>query len=243
MKLYDTSNPYQSIIHEVWKLCDANITSYPLNDVVRRTNAGLEELIALILNIDGTWQWDDTNQTTLPRGKGTLVEGQEAYSFSAEYLQIEAVEILDTNSVYRRIEPLDHSELGGQSPQEYFGMTSGNPNTGFPTHFDQVGDTIILYPAPTSTSVTLANGIRVWFKRTADLFTVSDTTQEPGIPSTHHIMLAYMAAIPYCMAYKQNRVALYEKKVDEMKKTLLAHYGNREKSKRKVATMKQISFR
>lgn len=243
MKLYDTSTPSVSIIHHTWDLVDADITSFPLNRAVREINAAYEELISLIINADGTWQFDDTNHTDLPRGTGDLVEGQEAYSFSSEYLQIEAVEILDTNSAYRRIKPLDHKELGGESPHEYFGVSSGSPTTGFPEYFDQVGDTIMLYPSPTATNVTLTAGIRIWFKRTADLFTISDTTQAPGLPSTHHVLLAYMAALPYAASYKRDRVAWLEKKVDDMKKSLLSHYGSRERTKRHQATMSPIAFR
>lgn len=244
MQIYSTATPSVSIVHHTWFLCDTDINSYPLNDVIRAINAGYEEAISEIINADGFWQWDDTNHTDLPRGKGTLVEGQEQYSFATDYLQIEAVEILDSANRYVRIKPLDHHELlHGQSPQEYFGVdASGNPNTGFPDYFDQVGDSLFLYPAPTATSVTLTNGIRVWFKRTADLFTIADTTQSPGLPSTHHSLLAYMAALPYCMKNHQDRVGLYEKKKEEMMKSLLDHYARREKSRVARAIPEPIVF-
>ena len=223
---------------------DADITSFPLARATREINASLEELVGDIINADGTWEYDDTNYTDLPRGTGLLIEGQEQYSFAAEYLQVTAIEILDTNSIYRRIKPLDHKELNGLSPREYFGMSGGNPVKGFPEYFDILGDSIFLYPAPAAASnVTLTAGLRVWFKRTADLFTTSDTSQAPGLPSTHHVLLAYMAAIPYAMSYKKDRVGWLEKKVVEMKKTLLAHYGMREKTREKQITSDYISFR
>ena len=244
MQIYSTATPSVSIVHATWFLSDTDINSYPLNDVIRTINGGYEELIGMIINADGTWQFDDKNYTNVNYGLGTLVEGQELYSFASDYLQIEAIDILNTDGIYRRIKPLDHKELRGMSPQEYYGVkTNGDPNTGFPETFDQFGNSLILYYAPTSTSVTLTNGIKVWFKRTADLFTTADTSQEPGLPSTHHMMLAYMAAIPYCMKFHPNRVPLYEKKVDDMKKTLIAHYGQREKAKREVITPKKTSFR
>ena len=224
-------------------LCDSNDTSYTVEKKVLNINVFYEELIGDIINADGTWQYDDTNYTDHPRGRGNLVEGQEDYSFSSEYLQIEAIEILNLNTVYVRIDPLDHQELKGLSPQEYFGVdSSGNPNKGFPRNFDQVGDTTRLYPAPTSTSVTLTNGIRIWFKRRPDLFTTSDTTQEPGLPSSHHSILAYGAAIPFCMKYKKDRVAGYQNKVDKMTKSLLEHFAHREKAKRKIMSNKEINY-
>src|SRR3990167_464279 len=256
MQFYNTSSTELSLVHELWTLCDADITSMPLVVATRRMNASLEELVGDIINADGTWQYDDTNYTDHPVGTGTLVEGQEDYAFSSEYLQIEAIEVLDAGSpaTYQKLRPLDRNELGNLSTEQYFGLTAaGNPQTGFPEYFDQVGDTVRLYPAPTSSSVTLASGIKIYFKRTADIFTISDTTQVPGLPSTHHILLAYMAAVPFCMAYKKDRVAWLEKKIGSndpqspvyggMKKTLIDHYAHREKAKRKMIIPYLRSFR
>lgn len=238
-----------NINQEIRDLCDADTTSLTNATLLRRVNTAYETVIAWIITADGTWQFDDTNYTDHPRGTGTLVEGREDYSFASEYLDIEAIEILNDSSPakYVRIKPLDHSMLGDLSPEEYFGLTAaGNAMTGFPEWYDKNGDTIRLYPAPTSTEVTLASGIRVWFKRTADLFTsaqVTTGTKEPGFASPFHVILAYMAAIPYCMAYKKDRVALYKNEVEQMKKDLLKFYGHREADKRKVMTMAPISFR
>jgi hypothetical protein len=242
--VYNDTTDKLGLCQEIDALCDSDTTSYPVADKTRRVNAVLEELVGEIINADGTWQFDDTNLTDQPRGKGTLVEGQEEYTFASEYLQIEAVDILDTSNIYRRILPFDPQELDGQSPDEYFGVdSSGNPQIGFPECYDIKGDTIRLYPAPTATSVTLANGIRISFKRASHPFTATDTTAEPGLPSTHHILLAYMASIPYCATYKKDRVAWLEKKVVEMKKTLLEHYAYREKNRRGIIRPKRRSFK
>ena len=239
-----TETAGEDIVSLINFLCDSDYLSYPPVKKVLNVNVAYEELVAMIINADGTWQFDDANLTDLPRGKGNLVEGQESYTFASDYLQIEHIDILDTNNLYCRIKPFDPKEYSDRSPDEIWGVdSSGNPNTGFPEVYDIKGDSIRLYPAPTADSVTLTNGIRVDFKRTVDLFTVADTTQQPGLPSTHHSLLAYMASVPYCMKFHQDRLALYEKKVDEMKKTLISHYAHREKNKRKIMTTNSISFR
>src|SRR3990167_3017229 len=186
MQVYNTSATENSLIHECWDLCDADINSYPLAKVFRRFNLALEELVALILDADGTWQYDDTNHTDLPVGTGTLVEAQEAYTFASEYLEIEQVSVKDVNGNWNVLDPVDPSEFREVAIEEYFTAT------GMPRYYDILGDTIKLYPAPTATAVTLASGLKVRFKRTVDLFTVADTTQEPGLPSTHHKILAYI---------------------------------------------------
>ena len=234
----------QDIVSAINDYCDSDATSYPIASKVRNSNIGYEKLIGRILGSDGLWQWDDTNYTTVPRGTGTLVEGQEQYAFAAEYLEIEHIDILTTTAgVWRRLKPLDRAELGDMTTEEYFGVTSaGNPATGFPIYYDKEGDSIRLYPAPTSTAVTLASGLRVSFKRTADLFTVTDTTQEPGLPSPYHNLIAVWASIPYCKKYKKDRVPELVKEWDEGIKEMLAFFGRREKDRRKIMTMGTINY-
>ena len=114
-------------------------------------------------------------------------------------------------------------------------------------HYDLfTDDSFRLYPAPTSGSVTLTAGLRVTFKRTADLFTsaqVTTGTKTPGFASPYHIILSYMAAIPYCQSYKPNRVPLFEKKVLELKDEIIKHYSHRQKDWHPRLQTKRRSFR
>jgi len=237
MQFNDTTNKL-GICQEIDDLCDSDTNNYPVAAKTRRVNTALETLIAEIINADGTWQWDDTNHTTLPIGTGNLTAGQSSYSFADEFLDIEMVKIMDSDGTYQLIKPLDPKELGNVSLEQVYGT-----DTGFPIYYDKQGDTIKLYPAPAAANVTLTAGIKVHFKRTASLFTAADTTKEPGIASPYHILLCYMAALPYVMAYKKDRVPLYEKKIVEMKADMIKFYSRREKDKRKVMTTKYISFR
>ena len=227
---------------EIRDLCDADTTSYPAATLLRRVNNALEILVGKIINADGTWQFDDTNYTTTPVGTGTLVSGQSSYSFADEFLDIETVKIKDVNGNWIILDPIDQSQDDEALEQRL--SVSGVTITGIPTHYEKNGDTVRLYPAPTATYVTLTNGLKVEFKRTADIFTaaqVTTGTKIPGIASPYHMLVAYMSAIPYCMSYKKDRVALYEKKAMELEKDMLDFYSSREKDKRKIMTMKQIS--
>ena len=244
MQFYNTTDQENSLVHECWDLCDADNTSYPFDPtVVRRFNLALEEIVGFIINIDGSWQFDDTNYTDLPIGTGTLVASQQSYTFAVDYLDIEEIAVLDSDDYWRRLLPIDSIELGSLTIDEYFGNTNTTVKTGMPTHYDLIGDTIKIYPAPDSDNVTLSSGFRVKFHRTADLFTTSDTSQEPPLPSPYHQILAYMAAIPYCMTYKKDRVARYEKKVEDIKKELIKHYTRREKDRKKIMTTSTPAFR
>src|SRR3990167_8472048 len=169
MQVYNTSSTENSLIHEAWDFLDADITSYPLAKVFRRFNMALEKLVGIAINTDGVFEYDDTNYTSLPVGTGTLVEGQESYSFASEYLKIKRVKVKDTDLQWRLLKQIDQSDLqaSGMTIEEYFGLdSSGNPEKAFPTHYDILGDTIRLYPAPTSTSVTLTAGLKIDRKST-----------------------------------------------------------------------------
>ena len=243
MQFYDATNK-RAISQEIDRLCDSDDTAYPRLDKTARVNDGLEEMVAEAISSDGVWEWDDTNRTDLPIGTGTLVEGQESYSFSAEYLKVVEIDILTTTAgLWRRLKQISRDDLDGLSKEEYFGVTSGNPAKGMPEFYDIEGDSIRLFPAPAATSVTLASGLRIQFKRTASLFTpvsttVADTT-EPGFASPFHVLLAYYAAIPYCMAFKKDRVALYEKRWDMGMKKFIKFYGKRNPDRRDVMTPKK----
>ncbi len=230
------------IVDEIDALCDSDSNAYPIASKTRRVNAALETLVGKIINADGTWQFDDTNNTTLPIGIGNLVEGQASYTFSDAFLDLLEIDILDFNGLYRRITPFDPSEVD-MSFEEYFGNTTSVTTKGMPRFYDKQGNSIRLGPAPTATAVTLTAGLKAHFKRTASLFATTDTSKQPGFASPYHVLLAYMAAIPYCMTYKKDRVALYQQQIATMTADLVAFYGRREKDKRNQATMKPIAFR
>ena len=228
---------------EARDLCDADTTSYPAATLLRRINNAYEQIVGWLINADGTWQWDDTNYTDLPIGTQTLVSGQSAYTFNDKFLQLLEVQIKGKDGKFRIITPIDQREYSDESPLEEDFATDGEP-----IYYDKVSDdTIKLYPAPDNgVSVTLASGLKIKFKRTASVYTsgeVTTGTKVPGFASPYHQILSYMAAISYCMNYKKDRVALYEKRVMDLKKELINHYSQREKDKRKVMTMGSIAFR
>ncbi len=206
-------------------------------------------MVGKIISNDGTWEWDDTNQTDMPNGTITLVEGQELYTFASEYLKIKRIKVKDLNGKWLPVIQIDQQDLefSEVTIENWFGTdVSGNPLKGIPRNYDIIGDSFRLYPSPGATFITLAAGLKIDFVRTSTLFTpvsttAADTTQ-PGLPSTYHVLLAYMAAIPYCMAYKPKRVPLLEQKTIQLTKDLLNFYSKRNPDRRDVMTTKPISY-
>jgi len=220
-------------------LCDANTVDYTAADLLRRINAAYEDVVGYIVGLDGLWQFDDTNYTDFPIGLTTLVASQQDYTFDSSHLEIEGVSVLDNSGIWQPLTPIDPSQMG-QDPAE-FQKTDGRP-----IWYDKQGRSLLLYPAPGSADVTLASGLKVFFKRTADIYTsaeVTTGTKEPGFVSTCHVILAYKAAIPFCAAYRPERVRFLQSEVEKYEKKLKEHYGRRELDRKKVMSMGRISHR
>ena len=225
---------------EARALCDADSTSYPAATLLRRINAAYEEVVGKIIGCDGLWQWDDFRFTDFPIGTTTLKNSQNDYSFDISMLEIERVEVLDNEGLWHELNPIDKSQVSGA-------IDEFEKNDGLPAYYDKQGASIILYPAPDNgVSVTLASGLKVYFQRTASIFTSAEVTTGtaiPGFASPYHMILAYMAAIPYCQSYKKDRVPLYMAEVARIQKLIIEHYSRREKDRRKIMSMGSISFR
>lgn len=220
-------------------LCDADTTSYPDAILLLHTNAAYEETAGDIIGFDGLWQWDDTRFTNFPIGVTTLVASQNDYSFDISMLEIERGEVLDKDGIWQTLDPIDISQISGAIDE--FEKTDG-----LPRYYDKSGGSIILKPAPAAADVTLASGLKIYFQRTASIFTSAEVTLGtaiPGFVSSCHYILSYKAAVPYCMKYKKDRVPALFAKITELNLRLKNHYSRREKDRRKIMSMGSISFR
>src|SRR5206468_3441721 len=128
------------------------------------------------------WQFDDDNYTTLPEGTTNLVSGQSDYSFAATFLDVDWVKVKDAGGNWQMLDPIDQSQVD-QALENYL-ITNGMPEM-----YDKVGDSVRLYPAPATASVTLTAGLKIGFKRTGSLFAATDTTKVPGFASPYHVIL------------------------------------------------------
>ena len=229
----------EDILTEIRNLTDTDSTSYTNANILIRLNNAYEEIVGKIIGLSGTWQFDDSNYTSLPIGTQALVASQQDYSFDQDFLSIERVEVKDSAGKYQLLTPIDQSRIS-EALTEYKNVA------GMPDEYDKIGESIFLYPAPATGSVTLAAGLKVYFQRTAQVFTSAELTtgtKVPGFASPYHSILAYKVALPYCMTYKKDRVALYLNEINRLESELLDHYAKREKDVRTRLTMGGISFR
>lgn len=174
-----------------------------LSTFTRYINYGLDESTVDILEVDGRWQYGDTNYTTHPIGTTNLVDGQQDYQLSVSHLKILAVEILDDGGNWHTVTPIDMQDLRRKG----FAQVEFMEESGFPQYYDLLGDSIFLYPKPETSYVTLTGGLKVYFQREPSYFTTDDDTKEPGIPRTFHDLPILYACAKYAKANQMTEKA------------------------------------
>lgn len=164
-------------------------------------NFAYDNVIAEILRNEGTWLWDDFNETTskLPVATQNLTTtaGSEVSSYAlptgasnsgsgssdaSSFLRLIKVQVKDAGGYYQNLLPIDEGAFSQPLETVFF-------NPGFPQYYDQVGTSLILYPAPKAASVTATNGLKVTFQRDKVDFVVADNTKQPGFPSIYHALI------------------------------------------------------
>jgi hypothetical protein len=230
---------------EARALVEATTTSYPAALMLIRNNTAMEEIASLILDSDGRWQWDDTNNTDFPEGTTTLVASQNDYTLDTSYIKILGVSVKDVNGKYYRLLPFDPDDLDTQYGP-FLDRTQFLTTAGRPLFYDVEANSV-LYPAPDAgVTVTLAAGLKIYAQRTAQLFTsaeVSTGTKVPGFASPFHSLISYMSALPYAQAYKPERVQFIMAEILRKKEALKMFYSKRDKDERAVMTMAPIIFK
>jgi hypothetical protein len=130
------------------------------------------------------------------------------------------VEILKEDGTYKKLKLIDQEDIKGALPEFY-------KTAGIPQYYDKIADNIIrLYPKP---SVTIANGLKLYFQTTPSYFTASDTTKEPGVSPLLH--KGFVVAAAYDRAASDGLPQLQSLLIDKQYETekMKRHFNTRNK--------------
>jgi hypothetical protein len=239
---------------EIRTLVDADTTSLTDAVLLRRVNDSYEEIVGklIVQTAGGKWHFGDSNFTALPTGLFTLVNSQEGYQLTGDgttgintttpLLTFLGASVKTAAGLWSVLQPITLWELlaSGTDPVEYF------KTDGMPQYYEKREDFLILYPAPDNgVLVTLASGLKVFFQRTAAIFTAAEVTtgtKAPGFASPYHMLLVYKAALPYAVSYKPARVPFFVSEITRLEKDLLEFYSRRGTDERTTMKTKPISF-
>lgn len=176
---------------DVHFLCGSASGTYSDTNIVRNVNIEYQNVANLIWQSCGDWQYDDSNATTLPVSRTTMVHNQQDYTLPSTAQRVHRVEIKDSGGNWIKLQPLDiHGNP--QAMPEILGGTAGTP-----LYYDLVGRSVLLYPIPHSGYTTLASGLAVYIDRDVTEFATTATTTVPGFATPFHRILSYAASIDF----------------------------------------------
>lgn len=198
---------------------DTNFAIYTKEQMTRHSNRALDDLTSEILKVDGSWQWDDKNYPDLPIAETDLVANQGQYTISAKHLLVHRLEIESETGGSIELKPISQSDIH-MSIEEY------SQQTGTPTHYEKLGESLILYPKP---DYDLENGMRIYFSRPAQYYEVTDTDKEAGFAEIFHLYIPIWNALHYSSSNVDMAQIASNMKVrlDEMKERITKFYSQR----------------
>jgi hypothetical protein len=212
-----------------------------LDTFTRYLNEAYNDLVTIILESDGRWQFDDSTYTDLPIGTTDLVATQQDYTLDDAHIKITSVHVKDSDGNYQPVHPIDEWDIiktNGTSPEEFF------ETDGMPQYYDKIGNMIFLYPAPASASVTTSAGLKVRFQRNPNYFTSSDTTKEPGVPDLFHNYLSLKASFEFALDQDmQTKAQTLQVRLQKKEEEIRYFYNTRDKDDKKTLTAKKVSFK
>ncbi len=234
-------------------LTNTDTTSLTAPELLILDNKYYEQITGRIITetAGASWQYGDFNYTTFPDFTIDMTDSIAQYGLddinteaSTIPLTIMGVEVLDNNSNWHPLRRITLQEiqknLGGQLDYQ--------KTDGLPSEYELRDNIIVLYPAPDNgVSVTLSDGLQIFYLRTADVFTsaeVSTGTKEPGFPSPWHDLMSYGPAIDVSLSNKKFAEAdrfkrEYDKRMDE----LLRFIAGRDQAERNPLTPRRTSYR
>jgi hypothetical protein len=173
----------------------------------------------------GEWDFDDSNQTTLPIGITKLTNGQPDYSIPSTARKIMGIEVKDINGTWLPVSPMDRSQLKGLAMSEYA------DTDGIPREYDMVGNSIYFKPAPSSSVMATTGALKIYASRDIVAFstTVTATTSavQPGFDNHFHRYISLGASYDWCLSKGLAKTPVLKQQIDEMAFNMHEHYGSR----------------
>lgn len=200
-------------------LTSTNATSFPDTKLIPEANNAYERVVSLIMQSDGRWQWDDTNNTDLPVATADLADGKQDYTLTVDHLQITRVEVKDQDGNWHKLTPIDQKDVFDGSLTDY--MSGG----GLPQQYDKIGSSIFLYPTP---DFSQDNSLKLYFKRGPSYFTTDDT-KTPGFNSLYHDLIPLWMAYNYAIANGKKNANLILSQIQLKEDVLKDDYSLRDK--------------
>lgn len=228
MKINSKQNPQDSLYHDAKAMLGIITTAsetvtLPLAEFFRSANEWNRQVGTWIMQVQGSWKWDDNNYTTFPTATTDLVANQRDYALPTTALKIERVEVLDGAGNYYVVNPVTKEWIRDQAVSEFY------EDSGTPLYYSMEGNSVVLYPAPASGSVTLTAGLKIYVNRTINTFAITDTSTKPGFVENFHRIISVGSALDYASSrLMKDSIQMLVSKLNSLKSDLQEFYSARE---------------
>lgn len=225
---------YTDIVTKTYFLTSTNASSFPAASLLVEANNAFERIVSLIIQADGRWQWDDTNNTDIPIATTDIVANQQDYSLSTTHLELTRAEIKDSNGNWNLLNPIDQTDVFNQS------LTDFMKTAGLPIYYDKIAASVFLYPKP---NYSQAASLKLYFQRGPNYFVLGDTTKTPGFNTLYHELIPLWISYNFALANgKENAQGLYTQ-IQLKEDALVADYALRAKDDHPRLRARPRSFR
>lgn len=199
----DTSQNKSGLIQDINFICSCDDYSYPIADKTRNINEELYNIGILMWQFSPSWHWDDANLTTHPILLTDLIDNKPDYTLETNIIHLERVSVKKKGGDWVDLKFVPFSRI----PSEF------NKNKGLPSIYSIKGNSLFLFPPPSSNDVTLQKGLKIYITRIANdaKFVTTDTLKEPGFNPAFHRLLSLKASLMFLLSNdleRYNRVKL-----------------------------------
>lgn len=208
-------NTQAELVNHLRFLSGDNSTSLTTADAVSLLNFGIDQYSYLAITSDGRWQFDDTENTDVPRASVTLNSGEVAIPFASTHLTIRFAEITDAEGNKARLDTFDRRDSGYTTPK--------TTDTGQPSAYNYEAG-VMYFDVYANANYT----VTIHFSRVATHFTEANTTQVLGIPSIHTEYIVLHALHRLSLRTGNENRAVVRNELEQMEKDIEDFYGRRD---------------
>ncbi|NCN26049.1 hypothetical protein GW915_00605 [bacterium] len=208
----------QTIKSDIDFLCGSTSATYLDADKMRNVNICYHDVARSIWEADGTWTYDDANNTDSPIAYRTITASSASYLIPTTAIRVEGVEVKDGAGHWQKLKPLDYHTLS-VSPEEFL------KTPGMPIYYQLEGTQVRLFPPPGTGYATFVSGMAVRLSREVTELAVTATTTTPGFPASFHRILSLSAALDFVQDNQQRQFLLLQKA--RLEKGLANFYSKR----------------
>lgn len=224
-------------------MAGADSNNFTIANFARLANRHYYRAVIDAWKCSDLWRFDDSNQSSnndddagKPVATSNLTNSTKTYALPTGALRIRRVEVKDQAGNWQVVIPIAEQKIVGG--EEEFMETDGRPQ-----YYVLEGDKLRLFPAPDNgVSVTLTNGLRIFFDREVDEFTSADTTQEPGLPEPFHRILSIGAAYDFCLAKQKPQTNMLKMELEQLVSQLKEFFSVREVNVRPRLSARNRSY-